>query len=141
MDEITSGMKEYLKTVLLIEKGRNGAKNSELARELQVKPASVTEMIRKMGSTGLLDYKPYHEMKSTENGKDAVRSILRKHRLLERMFADFVGLDAESARDEASKLDLLASDSTVNRICTISDHPTICPGGKPIYTHENRCRR
>ena len=141
MDEITSGMKEYLTTVFSIEEGGNMAKNSELAKELQVKPASVTEMIRKMGSTGLLDYKPYHEMKLTEKGKDTVRNILRRHRLLEKMFADFVGLDAEAACDEASKLDLLLSDSTVDRICTVFDHPTTCPCGKPIYADEHCCRR
>ena len=141
MEEITSGMKEYLKTVFLIEKGGNRAKNSELAKELQVMPASVTEMIRKMASAGLLDYKPYHEMKLTEKGKDTVRNILRRHRLLEKMFADFVGLDAESACDEASRLDLLLSDSAVNRICTVFDHPTTCPCGKPIYADENCCTR
>lgn len=141
MDEIASRMEEYLTTVLLIEKGGNRAENSELAKELQVKPASAKEMIRKMGLTGPLDYDPYHKMKSTENGKAVVRNILRKHRLLERVFADSRGLDAESACDEASRLDCLLSDSTVNRICTISDHPTICPGGKPIYTDENCCRR
>jgi DtxR family Mn-dependent transcriptional regulator len=88
MDEITSGMKEYLKTGFLIEEGGNRAKHSELAKRLQVKPASVTEMIRKMGSTGLLDYKPYHEMKLMEKGEDTVRNILRRHRLLEKMFPD-----------------------------------------------------
>ena len=136
MDEIRSGMKEYLKAIFLIEEKGSTAKNIELAEELDVKPASVTEMIQKLASMDLLSYEPYHGMKLTEKGKQITMKILRRHRLLEKLFADFVGLNTASACREASKLDLLLSDYTVNKICAVFNHPSTCPCGKPIYSDE-----
>jgi len=141
MYQITSAMKEYIKTIFSIEENGERAKTTELAKKLHVKPASVTEMTRKMGEMGLSYYKPYHQMKLTERGCDAATKILRRHRLLEKLFVDLLGLDAASACDEASKLELLLSDHTINRICAVFNHPTTCPCDKPIFSDERCCGR
>ena len=141
MYQITSAMKEYIKTIFSIERNGDVAKTTELAKKLNVKPASVTEMTRKMGERGLLCYKPYHQMRLTERGSDAATKILRQHRLLEKLFVDFLGLDAASACSESSKLELLLSDHATNRICAVFNHPTTCPCGKPIFSDERCCGR
>lgn len=141
MVELTNAMKEYMKTIFLMENGGNKVKTTEISKKLQVKPASVTEMIRKLASLGLLAYEPYRGIKLTKKGKDTAIDILRRHRLLERLFVDFVGLNVASACDEASKLELLLSDYAVNGICSAFNHPATCPCGKPIYGNEGCCGR
>lgn len=139
MDEITSAMKDYIMTIFSIEEGGDRAKTTELAEKLEVKPASVTEMIQKLSSMGLLAYEPYRGMQLTEKGKDTAMKILRRHRLLEKLLVDFVGLDAASSCVEASRLELLLSDHTVNSICAVFNHPATCPCGRPIYVDEKCC--
>ena len=139
MTELTSTMRDYLKTIFFLEEEGKGAKTTILAREVKVKPASVTEMVQKLASMGLVHHDPYRRIKLTEKGKDAATKIVRKHRLLEKLFVDFVGLEAVSACDEASRLELLLSDHAANKICIAYNHPKTCPCGKPIYSDEICC--
>ena len=139
MSEITSTMKDYIKTIFFLEEEGKEAKTTELAWKIRVKPASVTEMIGKLASRGLVNHDPYHGIKLTEKGKNTAMKIVRKHRLLEKLLVDFAGLEATLACDEASRLELLLSDYAANRICAIYNHPRICPCGKPIYVDERCC--
>lgn len=132
-------MKDYIKAIFFMEEEGKEAKTTELARKVKVKPASVTEMIQKLASMGLVDHYPYHMIKLTEKGKNTAMKIVRKHRLLERLFVDFAGLEAVSACDEASRLELPLSDYAANRICATYNHPETCPCGKPIYSDERCC--
>ena len=139
MDEITPAMRDYIRSIFILEEEGRETKTSELARRLGIKPASVTEMIGKLASLGLVAHDRYRGTRMTEKGKNVTNSILRRHRLLERLFVDVVGLDTSSACAEALKLELLLSDRTVDSICVALNHPSECPCGKPIYRNEECC--
>lgn len=139
MTELTSTMKGYLKLIFFMEEEGKEAKTTNLAREVKVKPASVTEMVQKLASMGLVHHDPYRGIRLTEKGKETATKIIRKHRLLEKLFVDFAGLEAVSACNEASRLELHLSDDAANRICSIYKHPQACPCGKPIYSDESCC--
>jgi len=141
MHEITSAMRDYIKTLFIIEERGGAANTTELAKKLQVSPASVTEMVHKLVTKGMLTHEPYREIRLTEKGRETAINILRRHRLLEKLFVDFLGLSIESACEEASKLELQLSDHAVNSICVAFNHPSICPCGKPIYSDEKCCGR
>jgi DtxR family Mn-dependent transcriptional regulator len=141
MGEITVAMKGYIKTIFSIEDSGSMAKTTSLAKLLHIRPASVTEMIQKLASQNILTYKPYREIKLTKKGKDIAMSLHRRHGLVEKLFADFVGLDIASACEEASTLELLLSDRTVNYICAAFNHPVTSPCGKPIFSDERCCGR
>ena len=139
MNEITPAMRDYIRSIFVLEEEGRETKTSELARRLGIRPASVTEMIEKLASLGLVAHDPYRGTRMTEKGKSVINSILRRHRLLERLFVDIVGLDTLSACAEALKLELLLSDRTVDSLCVALNHPTRCPCGKPIYRNEECC--
>jgi DtxR family Mn-dependent transcriptional regulator len=139
MTELTSTMKDYIKAIFFMEEEGKEAKTTELAGEIKVRPASVTEMVQKLASMGLVHHDPYRGIGLTEKGKDVATEIVRKHRLLEKLFVDFAGLDAVSACDEASRLELLLSSYAANKICATYEHPQACPCGKPIYSDERCC--
>jgi DtxR family Mn-dependent transcriptional regulator len=132
-------MKDYIKAIFFMGEEGKEAKTTDLAGEIKVKPASVTEMVQKLASMGLVHHDPYRGIKLTEKGKDTATEIVRKHRLLEKLFVDFAGLDVASACDEASRLELLLSAYAANRICAVYEHPQACPCGKPIYRDETCC--
>ena len=139
MNKITPTMRDYIRSIFILEEEGLETKTSELARRLGIKPASVTEMIDKLASLGLVAHDPYRGTRMTEKGKSVINSIFRRHRLLERLFVDIVGLDTPSACAEALKLELLLSDRTVDSLCVALNHPTECPCGKPIYKNEECC--
>ncbi len=132
-------MRDYIRSIFLLEEEGLETKTSELAKRLGIKPASVTEMIEKLASLGLVAHDAYHGTKMTEKGKVVINTILRRHRLLERLFVDIVGLDTPSACAEALRLELLLSDRTVDSLCAALNHPTACPCGKPIHRNEHCC--
>jgi len=139
MNKITPTMRDYIRSIFILQEEGLETKTSELARRLGIKPASVTEMIEKLASLGLVAHDPYRGTRMTEKGKSVINSIFRRHRLLERLFVDIVGLDTPSACAEALKLELLLSDRTVDSLCVALNHPTECPCGKPIYKNEECC--
>ncbi len=139
METITRNMKDYLKAIYSLEKGEARVKTTELAKVLCIAPASVTEMIRKIATKGLVVYKSYRGVRLTGEGRMVVFGVLRKHRLMEKLLVDFVGMDASSACDEASKLELAVSDKAANGICAAFGHPATCPCGKPIFRDEDCC--
>jgi DtxR family Mn-dependent transcriptional regulator len=83
MTELTDTMKGYIKAIFSMEEEGNEVKTTNLAKAVNVKPASVTEMIQKLGLIGLVHHDPYHGITLTEKGKNIVTMIVRKHRLLE----------------------------------------------------------
>jgi DtxR family Mn-dependent transcriptional regulator len=139
MVSLTPAMKAYLRAIHSLEKSKVWVRTTELAEAFGVSPASVTEMIQKMAAEGLLNYAPYQGAKLSVRGRKIVMQILRKHRLLEKLLVDFLGLDAPTACNEASKLELIVTNKVVNSICKAFNHPTVCPCGEPIFSSHDCC--
>jgi DtxR family Mn-dependent transcriptional regulator len=96
-------------------------------------------MIQKMAAEGLVYYAPYQGARLSVHGRRVVMQILRSHRLLEKLLVDFLGLDASTACNEASRLELVVTDKVVNSICKAFNHPTVCPCGEPIFSSNDCC--
>ncbi len=67
----------------------------------------------------------------TEKGKAKARSIIRAHRLAERLMYDAMGMSMEFETG-ACEFEHTISDVLVNSICTMLGHPKQCPHGLPI---------
>lgn len=103
---------------------------SALARALEVKGPSVTEMCRTLAAKGLATYEPRRGVALTASGRRQAEQLIRRHRLAERMLTDLVGLPWERAHDEACKYEHVISDE-VERLLAQS-LPNTCPHGNPI---------
>ena len=110
-----------------------------MAKALGIQPASVTEMLQRLAGKGLLEYIRHREISLTEEGVAQARKLLRKHRLLEVLFVRALNYNVKDACDEASKLDIYASEELVNTIYQIYGHPRICPCNKTIF-HNQECK-
>ena len=94
-----AGQEEYLEHIYRLSPcGR--VQLSTLARALDVKGPSVTEMCRTLAEKGLVVYEPRLGVSLTEDGRDQAAQMIRRHRLAERLLTDFVGLPWELAHDE-----------------------------------------
>jgi len=70
---------DYLEAIYNMTKGKGYARTTDLAGRLKIKPASVTEMMQKLSSKGLVDYKKYEGVKLTEKGYDIGKAVSESH--------------------------------------------------------------
>jgi putative ABC transport system ATP-binding protein len=69
----------------------------------------------------------------TPRGRERAGSIIRRHRLAERLFTDSFAMDSESEiEQQACKFEHILSPEATDKICTFLGHPRTCPHGAPI---------
>src|SRR5205814_6653837 len=69
----------------------------------------------------------------TPQGQARARSVIRRHRLAERLFVDTLALrDNDSIESNACTFEHILSPEVTDRICTFLGHPRTCPHGSPI---------
>lgn len=73
----------------------------------------------------------------TYEGRSEARSVVRRHRLAETLFATVLDLDEEKREEIACEVEHTLLPETEEAICTLLGHPTVCPEGKPIP--QGRC--
>ena len=73
----------YIKAIWHLQQTDSNVTTNELAAELQTKPASVTDMLKRLKEKKLLNYEPYYGVKLNAEGKKLALNIIRKHRLWE----------------------------------------------------------
>jgi len=105
---------------------------SEIARILEVKNPSVTAMLRRLAEDGLLDYVIGESATLSPKGLEAVMSVLRRHRLLERFLVEVLHLDWSEVHEEAEVLEHHLSDRIVGAIDRLLGYPAEDPHGHPI---------
>lgn len=130
---IEENKEEYLEAIYSLEEQGTPATTSEIAGKLNVSPASVTEMLKKLDGDGFLKYSPYKGAELTRKGERHARKIKRKHRLLERFLHDVLGIGKAKVHPEACRLEHGLSDESADALDRLMDHPVECPDDrKPI---------
>ena len=69
----------------------------------------------------------------TPRGRSKAGSIIRRHRLAERLFTDSLAMDSETEiEQQACKFEHILSPGATDKICAFLGHPKTCPHGAPI---------
>ncbi len=138
MPDETSGLsrsvEDYLKVIYSICEPGEVASTSSIAEALEVQPASVTGMVKRLAETGYLEHVPYRGVQLTESGTRAALRVLRRHRILESYLAQRLGYRWEDVHSEAERLEHAASDELIERMAAAMKHPSHDPHGAPIPT-------
>jgi DtxR family Mn-dependent transcriptional regulator len=132
---LSNQAEEYLEAIYRLEQKGGFARTMELARNLKVVPGSVTNTIENLERKGLVIHKPYKGVKLTENGRKIASSVLRRHRLAERLLTDILHLDWSEVHDQACKLEHALSPEILKPLEKALGHPKRCPHGNPIPTN------
>lgn len=133
--KLSESQEDYLKQIyLLTERTDSTVSTVELANHLDLKPASITNMLKKLSEMKLIDYTPYQGVKLLESGRMVALEILRHHRLLELYLSEILGFGWDEVHEEAEKLEHFISERLEARIAEKLGHPTHDPHGDPIPT-------
>ncbi|GAA4363606.1 metal-dependent transcriptional regulator [Paeniglutamicibacter cryotolerans] len=132
-DRLSSSEEDYLKTVYgLTEWEDTPVTTGALAVKLELAPASVTMMVRKLVGKGLLVHPPYGAVTLTALGLDAALSVVRRHRLVETFLVNELGYGWDEVHDEAERIEHAVSEQFVRRLEERLGFPTADPHGDPI---------
>lgn len=130
-------MQDYLKAILLISKDVT-ASTSEIAHKLEVSPASVTSMIKKLDELKLVHHESYRGVALTHAGRKIALEILRHHRLIETYLSEALGYSWDEVHAEAEKLEHHISEDFEDRIAKVLGDPLYDPHGDPIPTKDGK---
>ena len=124
-------LEEYLEAIH--ELGEEGIVviQARLAERLGHSAPAVSEMIRRLRDEGYVEEKD-RPLLLTARGRELAESVVRKHRLAERLLTDIIGLPWEKAHLEAGRWEHVISDEVEARLVEVLGHPTTCPHGNPI---------
>lgn len=131
---LSRSVEDYLKAIYAANSRGAAAGTSELARALDVQPASVSGMIKKLAEEGMLEHERYHGVRLTKQGEREALKILRRHRIIEVYLVERLGYSWDDVHDEAERLEHAASDRLINRMADALGNPTTDPHGAPIPT-------
>ena len=123
---------QYLKIIYKLTEEGGTAKTSDIAAALDIAPASVTEMLHKLDEQGYIKHESYKGAVLRSKGMKVARKVTRKHRLLERFLADFVGIKGRSTHEQACKMEHALTDEAEHNLCQMMHRPQECPEGKKI---------
>ena len=138
---LSMAMENYLLSIARL--GERGVKVTvaQLAEHFKVLPSaeglgtslpSLSSMIGRMRREELVIITRDKEISLTDLGGYCAASILRRHRLAERLVVDMLGVELRLAHQEAHRLEHAISPYLEDKILEVLDHPTTCPFGHPI---------
>ena len=133
---LTAPVEDYLKAIYDLEQGGDPATTNALAERLTLAPASVSGMVRRLASQGLLEHEPYRGARLTADGRIAALRTLRRHRVLESYLATVLGVPWDDVHAEAEQLEHAASDTLIDRMAHALGDPLFDPHGAPIPTRD-----
>ncbi|HMJ69049.1 MAG TPA: metal-dependent transcriptional regulator [Cyclobacteriaceae bacterium] len=123
----------YLKAIYhLSHDGTKGVSTSEIAEAMQTRAASVTDMIKKLSSKGLIEYEKYHGVAITRQGKTDALNVIRKHRLWETFLVNKLGFAWGEVHEVAEQLEHIQSPLLIEKLEVFLGHPSYDPHGHPI---------
>ena len=109
---ITKRLEEYLERIYSITKQKGYARAKDIVKEMNVSPSTVTEILQKLGREGFINYEKYGGVTLTRKGKEIVKNLERRHKIL-RDFFILLGIDRKVADEDACKIEHIASDKTM----------------------------
>jgi DtxR family Mn-dependent transcriptional regulator len=122
----------YIKSIYHLQRSSENVGTNELASYLRTKPASVTDMVKKLQNKGLLSHEKYYGCRLTDSGNLLALSIVRRHRLWEYFLSEKLGFGWEEVHEVAEQLEHVNSNLLTEKLDAFLGFPRFDPHGDPI---------
>ncbi len=135
-DVRTEAVEDLLRAVYLLQRQVDPVPTTLLAKSLNIKAPSVTDMVKRLSETKdhapLLEHRPYHGVRLTLLGEKIALEVIRHHRLIELYLSQALGYSWDEVHTEADKLEHHISEQFEARIAAALGNPSLDPHGDPI---------
>ena len=134
MSKLTKHEEDYLKALfyLTVELDTNEAGTNQLAEHLEVTPASVSNMLKKLRGKELVSYEKYGKLQLTNKGREIATLMVRKHRLWETFLQGHLNFTWDEVHEVAEQLEHVKSEKLIAELDKFLGHPARDPHGAVI---------
>jgi DtxR family Mn-dependent transcriptional regulator len=122
---------EYCECIFELREDNVEIIQARLVERLGVSRPSVSEMIKRMESEGLVTISG-QKITLTRKGDELAERVVRRHRIAERFLTDVLKLSWSQAHHEACKWEHVISEDVERALNDLLGSPTTCPHGNPI---------
>lgn len=132
----------YLKAIYELSNSDSQAHTStnELAHFIGLKPATVTESLKRLADKGLLAYEKYQPVRLTIIGKNMALKLIRKQRIWNTYLFEKLGLRLDELAEHSDQLEHIHSDRLINILDDTLGKPLFDPFGDPIPDAKGQMR-
>lgn len=123
---------EYLSTILELKEEGVVPLRARLVERLGVSAPAVSETVNRLVEQGYAELLDDRSLRLTSEGRRIATSVVRRHRLAERLLLDVIGLEWEKVHKEAARWEHVISDDVETRLVALLGDPATCPHGNPI---------
>ena len=130
---MTYSEENYLKAIYHLSLfQKKGVNTNAIAKMIDTKASSVTDMIKKLAEKNLIEYQKYQGVSLTTEGLLEAKMIVRKHRLWEVFLVEKLDFSWDEVHDVAEELEHINSEKLINKLDAFLGFPTEDPHGDPI---------
>jgi DtxR family Mn-dependent transcriptional regulator len=130
--EFHDATEEYLEAILEIEEEGVVPIRARLVERLGLSAPAVSETVNRLVDNGYAELLDDRSLHLTEKGRAIATSVVRRHRLAERLLVDVIGLEWEKVHKEAARWEHAISADVEEKLVLLLGDPATCPHGNPI---------
>ncbi len=119
MDALSESAEMMIKNIHELSSEGRRVRTSDLAFKTELKPATVTEMIQRLGEIGLVDYQAYHGVFLTDQGQRVANVIEHRFKILQRFLTEILGVDKEEADEVACRMEHILTRDVETRLSNL----------------------
>jgi Mn-dependent DtxR family transcriptional regulator len=114
--DCTFRMEDYLEIIYELVQHKGYATLADVAEYLNVRPPSVTMMMRRLDQSGLLNYEKYRGIRLTEKGMDIAKIIHDDRHSVLSEFLKMIGVSEKIANEDAESMEHHLHTQTMQRL-------------------------
>lgn len=137
---LTRSQQDYLKALYLLHGDQRPVPTGDLAQRLGISSPSVSEMVTRLSTQGLVEHDRHRGQQLTREGRKVALELVRHHRLLEMFLVQVLGYSLDEVHDEAERLEHVISERMEARIFELLGRPELDPHGHAIPTLTGKVR-
>ena len=129
MQDLIDTTEMYLKAVTELEEQKVVPLRARIAERLGHSGPTVSQTVARLERDGLLIVGSDRRLELTAEGRELATSVMRKHRLAERLLSDVIGLEWPKVHNEACRWEHVISENVERHLMDVLDHPHRSPYG------------
>lgn len=118
---LSSGLEDYIETIYIAQLKNLPLKGADLARQLCVSRASVSEALAKLVAKKLITYNSYETISLTSLGIEFAQNVYNKHHTLKMFFEQVLFIAPDEAGENACKIEHIISQNVLNRMAEFTE--------------------
>ena len=118
---LSPGLEDYLEAIYIAYLNNKPLRGAELARQMSISRASVSEALSKLVDKKLITYNSYEAISITAEGIKQASIVYKKHHIIEDFFEKVLGIEKSEASENACKIEHIISQNVLAKISEFTD--------------------